>query len=99
MEISAGWVDAGAAVSAVVVTVAGAWIHSAFSSRDERLAALKSTQTILFDKLDAVTNALQVYKLHVAETYVNQAALQKMLDPIDRRLENIEKEMRSGGHQ
>jgi hypothetical protein len=92
MDISSGWVDAGAAVSAVVVTIAGAWIHSAFASRDERLVALKGTQTILFDKLDIVTKALQDYKLHVAETYVNQAALQKMIDPIDRRLENIEKE-------
>lgn len=98
MELNAGWVSASATVAGVIITVAGMWIRSAFATRDEYITAIKSTQKVLFEKLDIVTRELQAYKLHVAETYVNQAALQKMLDPIDRRLENIEKEMRTG-HQ
>ncbi len=96
MEINSGWVSAIGTVSGVGITLAGMWLRSAFAARDEQIAAAKSTTKVIFEKLDAVTHDLQAYKLHVAETYVNQAALQKMLDPIDRRLENIEKEMRTG---
>lgn len=96
MEISPGWVSAGAAVGGLVVTVAGFWIRSAFETRDGQIAAVKSTQKILFDKLDSVTRELQEYKLHVAETYVNQAALEKLLMPVERRLEAIEDDLRGG---
>lgn len=94
MEINSGWVSAGCAVSGLVVTVAGFWIRSAFEARDGQIAAVKVTQKLLFDKLDTQTRELQEYKLHVAETYVNQAALEKLLTPIERRLENIEKDLR-----
>lgn len=105
MEINPGWVSAGAAVGGLVVTVAGFWIRSAFENRDERIkaletlhiadtTALKTTQTLLFAKLDTQNHELQNYKLHVAETYVNQAALEKLLGPIERRLETIEGDLR-----
>lgn len=94
MEISPGWVSAGAGVAGLVTTVAGMWIRSAFATRDEQIAAIKATQKILFEKLDVVGRELQEYKLHVAETYVNQAALEKLLLPIERRLETIEQDLR-----
>lgn len=94
MEISAGWVSAVAAVGSVITAVAGMWIRSAFTARDEQIIATKTTQKILFGKFDTVNEDLQKYKLHVAETYVNQAALEKLLSPIERRLENIEKDLR-----
>lgn len=109
VEISWPAVSAGC----VVLTLVGKVLHgiamAAFESRDSEIralrtkletdiAAVKTTQKLQFDKYDAVARELQEYKLHVAETYVNQAALQKMLDPIDRRLENIEKEMRGNHH-
>lgn len=68
------------------------------TDHDADVAALKATQKILFDKLDALSADLQRYKLHVAETYVNQAALEKLLVPIERRLETIEKDLRKGSN-
>lgn len=107
VELSSGWVSAGAAVGGLVVTIAGFWIRSAFEARDERIkaaetlhaadtAAVKTTQKLLFEKLDSQGRELQEYKLHVAETYVNQAALEKLLAPVERRLEAIENDLRSG---
>jgi|CXWL01.1.fsa_nt_gi hypothetical protein len=58
------------------------------------VAGVKSTQKTLFEKLDAVTDALHKYKLHVAETYVIQSALEKILYPIERRLQAIENDLR-----
>lgn len=61
--------------------------------------ALRSTVKVLFEKVDHLVQQFQDYKLHVAETYVNTSALEKMLqahvDPIHRRLESIEKDLRS----
>jgi len=94
MELSPGWVSAGCAIGGLVVTVAGFWIRSAFEVRDEQITAVKSTQKILFDKLDFQARELQEYKLHVAETYVNQGALEKLLAPIERRLDAIENDLR-----
>lgn len=94
MDINAGWVGAATTVFGALSTMAGAWVKSALATRDEAIQATKNAQKLLFEKSDVQTRELQEYKLHVAETYVNQAALQKMLDPIDRRLENIEKDLR-----
>ena len=58
----------------------------------------KTAERVLFSKLDTTTRELQDYKLYVAETYVNQAALEKMLHPIERRLEAIENDLR-GDHR
>lgn len=41
MEISAGWVSAGASAGGLVVTVAGLWIRSAFEKRDEKIKELR----------------------------------------------------------
>lgn len=94
MEISPAWVGASATVVGVVATVATNLVRSAFAERDVQIAATKATQKILFDKLDTQARELHEYKLHVAETYVNQAALEKMLHPIERRLEAIENDLR-----
>lgn len=86
MEISPGWVSAGAAVVGGLVVP---WVSN-------QIGAVKMTQKVIFDKLDSVTKELHEYKLHVAETYVNQAALEKILAPIERRLEAIEDDLRGG---
>ena len=94
MDINAGWVSAGAAVAGLITTIAGFAIRSAFASRDEQIAAAKGTMKLLFDRFDGVNKGLQDYKLHVAETYINQSALEKLFIPIERRLEIIEDELR-----
>lgn len=97
MMLNAGWVSAAATVLTFLVSIAGMWLRSAFAARDEVIVNTRSTQKTLFEKLDVVARELQDYKLHVAETFVNQAALQKMIDPLDRRLEAIEKDLRGRG--
>ena len=62
------------------------------------VTAIKATQKLLFEKNDATARELQNYRLYVAETYVNQAALETMLHPIERRLEAIENDLR-GDHR
>lgn len=73
-------------------------IATAHNKLEEKLiadiGALKATQKLLFDKADHAVSALHEYKLHVAETYVATAALEKMLHPIERRLEAIENDLR-----
>ena len=69
-------------------------MHSAFSTRDAQIQSMRNSQNVLFNKLDAVVLELHEYKLHVAETYVNEAKLEKLFDPINRRLENIEDGLR-----
>ena len=97
MDLDPRWVSATAAVAGVGTTIAGMWIRSAFAARDELIAATKVSTKLLFEKYDGVSRELQEYKLHVAETYVNQAALEKLLIPIERRLETIEKDLRDRG--
>lgn len=89
-----GWLTGVGTFAAVIGTAAAAFLHEAFASRDMQLQAMKNTQGVLFAKLDAVTQELHLYKLHVAETYVNEAKLEKLLDPINRRLESIENDLR-----
>lgn len=92
-----GWLTATATVAGVVGTAGAALMHNALSSRDEQLRSVRAAQKTLFDKLDVLTKELHDYKLHVAETYVNEAKLEKLLDPINRRLENIENDLRGRG--
>lgn len=68
---------------------------TASTQRTADMDGIKSTQKILFGKLDEANKSLSEYKLHVAETYVNQAALEKLLSPIERRLGSIEEDIRS----
>jgi hypothetical protein len=104
MEISPGWVSAGAAVAGVSTTIAGMWIRSAFTARDEKIAgvekqhaidtaATKATQATLFAKHDQVAGELSAYKLHVAETYVNREVLREQLAPINESLKDIRHEL------
>lgn len=94
MDISAGWVEAVSGVVTIGVTISGAWLHSAFSTRDARITALGATAKNLYEKHDEDAAKLNDYKLHVAETYVNLPALEKIFAPLNRRLENIESELR-----
>ena len=87
VEVSPAWITAGCTVVTLVGGGLIAWIRS-------EITAVRATQKVLFEKYDAVCDDLQAYKLRVAETYVNQAALEKLLNPLERRLENIEKELR-----
>ena len=87
MELSPGWVTAAAASTSLVGGVLIRWVDSSIKS-------VRTTQKLLFEKSDIAARELQEYKLHVAETYVNQAALEKMLRPIERRLEAIENDLR-----
>ena len=95
MDISAGWVEASAAVVTLGFGIGGAWLHSAFATRDSRLTGLAATCKNLYEKHDDDVARLNEYKLHVAETYVNLPALEKIFAPLNRRLESIESELRS----
>lgn len=55
---------------------------------------VKDTQKTLFDKLDALTHDHQAYKLHVAETYIGEAKIEKLVAPILERLSRIEDDLR-----
>jgi len=70
-------------------------IDYSITERNKLIGAIKLTQKTLFDKFDAALKELNVYKLHVAETYVNEAKLEKLLAPIHRQLEAIESDLRS----
>ena len=94
MDINAGWVEAISGVAAVGATIGGALLHAAFSQRDARLSGLAATAKNLYEKHDEDVAKLNEYKLHVAETYVNLPALEKIFAPLNRRLENIESELR-----
>ncbi len=89
-----GWLTAVGTVAGVVGTAGAAFMHSAFAQRDAQIQTLRNSQSALFTKFDAVVTELHEYKLHVAETYVNEQKLEKMLDPINRRLESIENDLR-----
>lgn len=88
------WLTAVATVAGVLGTGGAAIMHGALEKRDEKIAALERNQKLLWEKQDAVAKELHEYKLHVAETYVNEAKLEKLLDPINRRLESIENDLR-----
>jgi len=94
MEISASWVEALSGIALLGVTVAGALLHGAFATRDARLSGLAETAKNLYIKHDEDVARLNDYKLHVAETYVNLPALEKIFAPLNRRLESIESELR-----
>ena len=94
-----GWLTAVGTVAGVVGTAGAAFMHSAFSSRDAQIQSFRNSQSALFTKFDALVLELHEYKLHVAETYVNEAKLEKLFDPINRRLEGIENGMRNNNQQ
>lgn len=58
--------------------------------------AVKETQAKLFEKYDAVVRDFNEYKLHVAETYVGEAKLERLIAPIVNRLDSIERDLRRG---
>lgn len=102
IDVSVGTVGA----ACTVATLAGKIIHSLFSSalekRDGKLEELNSafkaardTQRVLFEKLDTHHKEFQDYKLHVAETYLVEAKMEKLVAPILSRLDSIERDLRT----
>lgn len=87
MDLSPGWVGAGCTVISLVGGGLVAWVRG-------EIAAVKGTQKVLFEKNDKVGGALQEYKLHVAETYVNREVLKEQLEPIHKTLEEIKDDLR-----
>ena len=61
---------------------------------DAAISGARANITTLFGRYDTVTRELQEYKLYAAEHYVNQTNLEKMLAPIMRQLNEIEKDLR-----
>lgn len=104
VEISWGSIAAGLGVAGTLGEALRRFVNREIASCEKAVADLKqqheddvnklreSVKT-LFGKHDAVVKELNDYKLHVAETYVNQAALEKMLQPMERRLERIEESL------
>lgn len=101
LDISVSTVGA----ACTVATLTGKIIHSivvgALEKRDDRIKALeddrvglKATQSVLFNKLDKQTDEFAGYKLHVAETYIAEAKLEKIIAPVVNRLERIEDDLR-----
>ncbi len=64
------------------------------TTNEVRIAEVKNVQRVLFEKHDQVADALQSYKLHVAETYVNREVLREQLAPINKTLEKIDNDLR-----
>ncbi len=91
MDLSPGWITAGCAVVSLVGGGLIAWIRA-------DLSAVKGTQRTLFAKHDEDTKELADYKLHVAETYANRAALKEFFDPVNKRLDSIESDLRGRGN-
>lgn len=87
MEVTPGGVSAVVGVLSLVGGGALAWVR-------DSLAAQKATQKVLFEKYDAVCDDLQDFKLHAAETYVNQAALEKALTPINETLKELRRDLK-----
>lgn len=87
MEISPGAIGAGATVCSLVGGVLVRWISGSVDG-------VRATQKILFEKLDDQAKAVQEYKLHVAETYVNRDVLREQLVPIHETLKEIKEELR-----
>ena len=87
MELSPGWVSASAAVIGLIGGGLIRWV-------DSSIVSIKGTQKLIFEKHDHLASELQVYKLHVAESYVNREVLREQLAPINKALEKIDDDLR-----
>lgn len=105
IEITLGTVSTALAIIGTAGKIVHSLVNIALEKRDAKLLELEgslkaaretdaATRRILFDKLDAQHNALQDYKLHVAEHYVGEAKLEKLIAPILTRLDGIERDLR-----
>ena len=91
MELSPGWVSAGAAIVGLVGGGLIRWVNGSMSS-------MKGTQKVIFEKLDGHGRDFQEYRVHVAETYVNREILKEQLAPINKALDSIQQELRDERH-
>lgn len=94
MEISPGWVSSGIAVVGFIGTSIAAWLRSVDTAQESRIIEVKSTQKVLFNKLDERNREFQEYRVHVAETYINREVLREQLSPINKALEKIDSDLR-----
>lgn len=94
ISVSAEGIIAACTILTLVGSVVWYLVMEALKARDVQIASAKTAQGVLFEKYDRVDADLQRYKLHVAETYINQSALERLLAPIERRLGAIEEDLR-----
>lgn len=94
MEISPGWVGAGATVASLVGGGLAAWLRGIDKAQEVRIAEVKNTQRTLFEKYDRISADIQAERVHVAETYVNREVLREQLAPINKALEKIDADLR-----
>lgn len=107
MVIEVNWGVAASAVGVVggIAKVVHYVVGRALDERDQAIKTvraefqraeecLKENQRKVWEKYDALVREFQDYKLHVAETYVCEAKVEKVLAPLVERLKAIEEEMR-----
>ena len=102
IDISVGTVGAACTVATLVGKIVHSLFTSALEKRDDKIEELngawkatRETQRVLFEKLDVHHKEFQDYKLHVAETYLVEAKMEKLVAPILSRLDGIERDLRS----
>lgn len=87
MEISPSGITAGVAVCGLIGGVILRWVDNAVRS-------IRTTQTKIFEKLDLRSKEFQDYRVHVAETYIAEDKLEKIIAPVVSRLDRIEDDLR-----
>lgn len=105
MEITPGHVSAAVAAVSAIGAVAGYIIRGAFENVHDKIDAVDKARTascaasamsrsMLFQKHDLNADALQSFRLHVAERYVNREALQEQLAPLAKGIQEIKDDLR-----
>lgn len=101
IEITPGTVSATLGIAGVVGKIIHSLVNVALEKRDEKIKelegahrAVRDTQGTLFGKLDQLHREHQDYRLHVAETYIGEAKIEKLFAPVISRLERIENDLR-----
>lgn len=101
IDLTLGTVSATLGIAGGIGKIIHSLVNVALEKRDDKIKELESahravreTQGTLFGKLDALHREHQDYRLHVAETYIGEAKIEKLLGPIVNRLERIENDLR-----
>lgn len=101
IEITLGTVSTALGIAGAAGKIIHSLVNVALEKRDDKIRelegahrAVRDTQSTLFGKLDALHREHQDYRLHVAETYIGEAKIEKLIMPILQRLDNIERDLR-----
>lgn len=101
IEITLGTVSTALAIAGTAGKIIHSLVNVALEKRDAKITelegahrAVRETQSILFGKLDTLHREHQDYRLHVAETYIGETKIEKLLLPVLQRLDNIERDLR-----